>query len=97
MRCFVMRSPDIVCPRPNAVNPKRLHYSRPHERVAPTPSICSSARRRLPLRPFGMLHGSYTSSQGVLWLLPLLAPHNTWQHSQSLEDKERSLPREASS
>jgi hypothetical protein len=30
------------------------------------------------------------SSQGVLRLLPLLTARSTWQHLQSLEDKERS-------
>ena len=61
----------------------------------PRRAVCSSARRPLPLRPFGMHYGSCTSSQGVLWLLPLLTLHNTWQHLQSLEDKERSPSRSA--
>ena len=62
---------------------------------APRRAICSSVRLLLPLQPFGMHYGSCMSSRGVLWLLPLLAPHSTWQHLQSLGDKERSRSREA--
>src|SRR6516162_6204803 len=64
--------------------------------VSPRRAICSSARLLQLLRPFGMHYGSCMSSQGVLWLLLLLVPHSTWQHLQSLEDKERSPSRQTS-
>src|SRR6516165_11638078 len=60
-------------------------------------AICSSARRPCALRPRDTCQVSKMSSQGVLRLLPLLTAHSTWQHVQSLEDKERSPSREASS
>src|SRR6516162_7128990 len=60
-------------------------------------AICSSARRPCALRARDTYQVSKMSSQGVLRLLPLLTAHSTWQHLQSLEDKERSPSREASS
>jgi hypothetical protein len=62
--------------------------------LSPRRAICSSARLLQLLRPFGMRYDSCMSSQGALWQLPLLVPHSTWQHLQSLEDKERSPSRE---
>jgi len=43
-----------------------------------------------------MLYVWGMSSQDVLWPLLLLTPHNTWQHLQSLENREPSPSREAS-
>jgi hypothetical protein len=60
-------------------------------------AIYSSARRPCALRAPDTYQVSKMSSQGVLRLLPLLTAHSTWQHLQSLEDKERSPSREASS
>jgi hypothetical protein len=60
-------------------------------------AICSSARHPCALRARDIYQVSKMSSQGVLGLLRLLAAHSTWQHLQSLEDKERSPSREASS
>src|SRR5262249_47939731 len=60
-------------------------------------AICSSARRPYALRARDTYPASKMSSQGVLLLLRLLTAHSTWQHLQSLEDKERSPSREASS
>ena len=68
----------------------------PNHCASPKRAICSSARLLQLLRPFGMHCGSCMSSQGALWLLPLLAPHSTWQHLQSLEDKEPNPSRETS-
>ena len=72
----------------NATRPKLL--------LSPRRAICSSARLPQLLRPFGMHYGSYMSSRGALWLLPLLAPHSTWQHLRSFEDKEQSPSRKTS-
>jgi hypothetical protein len=63
----------------------------------PSGAICSSARLLQPLHARDTLYASEMSSQDVLWLLPLLTLHNTWQHLQSFEDRERSQSREASS
>jgi hypothetical protein len=59
--------------------------------------MCSSARRPCALRARDTYQVLKMSSQGVLRLLPLLTAHSTCQHLQSLEDKERSPSREASS
>jgi hypothetical protein len=64
--------------------------------MLPSGAFCSSARPLQPLRGRDTLYASKMSSQGVLWPLRLLALHNTWQHLQSLENKERSQSREAS-
>src|SRR5215471_13709517 len=53
-------------------------------------AICSSARRPYALRARDTYPASKMSSQGVLLLLRLLTAHSTWQHLQTLEDKERS-------
>jgi hypothetical protein len=60
-------------------------------------AIYSSARRPCALRARDTYQASKMSSQGVLLLLRLLTAHSTWQRLQSLEDKERSPSREASS
>src|SRR5262249_44755801 len=60
-------------------------------------AIYSSARRPCASRARDTYQVSKMSSQGVLRLLPLLTAHSTWQHLQSLEEKERSPSREASS
>src|SRR5262249_4530132 len=60
-------------------------------------AFCSSARRPCSLRARDTYPASKMSSQGVLRLSPLLTGHSTWQHLQSLEDKERRPSREASS
>jgi hypothetical protein len=62
---------------------------------APSGAICSSARRRQPLHARDTHEARQMSSQGVLWLLPLLTPHRTWQHLQSLEGRRRSQSSEA--
>jgi hypothetical protein len=59
-------------------------------------AICNNARLHQLLRVRDTLYATKMSSQGVLWLLPLLTLHNTWQHLQSLEDKVRSQSTEAS-
>jgi hypothetical protein len=76
--------------KPSALRRQRL---RP---CVPSGAICSSARLLQPLHARDSLYASEMSSQDVLWLLPLLALHNTWQHLQNLEDKEQSPSREAS-
>src|SRR6516162_8854289 len=60
-------------------------------------AICSSARRPCALRARDIYQVSKMSSPGLLRLLPLVTAHRTWQHLQSLEDKERSPSREPSS
>ena len=60
-------------------------------------AICSSVRRPCALRARDTYQVSKMSSQDVLRLSPLLTAHSTWQHLQSLEDKERSPSKEASS
>jgi len=59
-------------------------------------ALGSSARRPCALRAPDTYPASKMSSQGVLRMLPLLTAHSTWQHLQSLEDRERRPSREAS-
>src|SRR5262249_6810304 len=83
------------CLRPRT--PQRAFAPGGHATATYLSAICSSARRPCVLRARDTYPASKMSSQGALELLPLLTAHSTWQHLQSLEDKERSPSREASS
>ena len=87
-------SRPAFCLRPRTPASRRLRPAVAQRQ--PTP-LCSSGRRPCALRARDTYPASKMSSQGALRLLPLLTAHSTWQHLQSLEDKERRPSREASS
>src|SRR5262249_25431482 len=90
---FVLGGRPAFCLRSRTPASRRLRPAvTPRQ---PTP-LCSSGRRPCALRARDTYPASKMSSPGALRLLPLLTAHSTWQHLQSLEDKERRPSREAS-
>src|SRR5262249_35265834 len=69
----------------------------PHSAATYHRAIESSHRRPRALRAREAYQAAKMSRQGVLLLFQLLTAHSAWQELQSIEDKERSPPREASS